>query len=117
MADSGSSPHSGVPVPVTPVAPARVKDPVCGMMVDPQKAARAVEYAGEKYHFCSVRCGERFAAEPEKFIAAPVTGAGMHMQAPVAEKKSGNEKSAALATAPTASQEIVRYTCPMDPDI
>src|SRR5277367_4366022 len=117
MADSGSSPHSGVPGPVTPVAPARVKDAVCGMMVDPQKAARTVEYAGEKYYFCSVRCGERFAAEPEKFLAAPVTGAGMHMHGPVAETRSGNEKSAALATAPTASQEIVRYTCPMDPEI
>src|SRR5271156_5729967 len=117
MADSGSSPHSGVPGTVTPVAPARVKDAVCGMMVDPQKAARTVEYAGEKYYFCSVRCGERFAAEPEKFLAAPVTGAGMHMHGPVAETRSGNEKSAALATAPTASQEIVRYTCPMDPEI
>ncbi len=48
----------------------REKDPVCGMMVDPQKAATRVEHSGKTYYFCSVRCGERFAADPEKFLSA-----------------------------------------------
>ena len=34
---------------------ARVNDPVCGMMVDPQKAAGKVEHAGKTYYFCSTR--------------------------------------------------------------
>ena len=49
----------------------REKDPVCGMSVDPGKAAGKQELGGKIYYFCSKRCAERFAAEPEKFLAAP----------------------------------------------
>ena len=52
----------------------RVKDPVCGMMVDPQKAVGKVEYSGKAYHFCSIHCAERFSKEPEKFLVEPGTG-------------------------------------------
>jgi len=78
----------------------REKDPVCGMSVDPKKAAGKVEHAGRTYYFCSKRCGERFEKEPEKFLAAPGTG-GME----------------AASTARTAGSAGVRYTCPMDPEI
>lgn len=79
------------------------KDPVCGMMVDPQKAAGKVEYGGKTYYFCSARCAERFQKEPEKFLAAPGTAGMEHAHA----KK---------APAPAAGQ-MVRYTCPMHPEI
>jgi P-type Cu+ transporter len=49
----------------------RVKDPVCGMIVDGQKAAAKVAHGGQTFYFCSRRCAERFAKEPEKFLAAP----------------------------------------------
>src|SRR5271169_3072910 len=29
------------------------KDPVCGMIVDPFKAAASIDHAGQLYHFCS----------------------------------------------------------------
>src|SRR5277367_6350463 len=117
MADSGSSPHSGVPGPVTPVAPARVKDLVCGMMVDPQKAARTVEYAGGKYYFCSMRCGERFSAEPEKFLADPgAAGMQAHRDGPLKTKNPAIAKSSP-ADNTSVAQETMRYTCPMDPEI
>src|SRR5579859_7108394 len=58
--------------------PPRVKDLVCGMSVDPAKAAGKVEHRGEAYYFCSKRCVERFAQDPEKFLAAPGT-AGMEL--------------------------------------
>ena len=54
----------------------RAEDPVCGMSVDPGKAAGKQEFGGKTYYFCSKRCAERFAAEPQKFLAAPGT-AGM----------------------------------------
>src|SRR3989338_6837638 len=44
------------------------KDPVCGMYVDPKKAAGSSLYKGEAIYFCNPRCKERFDAEPEKFI-------------------------------------------------
>jgi hypothetical protein len=31
-------------------------DPVCGMRVDPERAADQVEYQGQTYHFCSRAC-------------------------------------------------------------
>ena len=46
----------------------RATDPVCGMSVDPQTAKHRFAYRGQQYFFCSVRCRERFEAEPEKFL-------------------------------------------------
>ncbi len=46
-----------------------VVDPVCGMEVDPASAVR-LERDGEVHHFCSEGCRDRFAAEPEVFLAA-----------------------------------------------
>jgi Cu+-exporting ATPase len=87
-------------LPILSSAP-RVKDPVCGMMVDPQKAAGKVEHAGKTYYFCSPRCQERFEKEPEKFLAAPGTAGMEH----------------AHAAAPPATAQDIRYTCPMHPEI
>ena len=70
---SDSSHDSKVPsssLPVFRSAP-REKDPVCGMSVDPAKAAGKAQYGGKTYYFCSARCAERFSKEPEKFLAAP----------------------------------------------
>lgn len=41
------------------------KDPVCGMMVDPAKAAGKSVHTGVEIYFCSVKCKERFDAEPD----------------------------------------------------
>ena len=43
-------------------------DPVCGMNVDPQTAKHRFATKGQDYFFCSGRCRERFAAEPDKFL-------------------------------------------------
>ncbi len=45
-----------------------VKDPVCGMTIDADKAAGNVEYQGETYYFCSNSCKEKFEANPAQFI-------------------------------------------------
>lgn len=87
-------------LPILASAP-RVKDPVCGMMVDPQKAAGKIEHSGRAYFFCSPRCAERFEKEPEKFLAAPGSAGMEHSHPP---------------PAPACPQNI-RYTCPMDPQI
>jgi Cu+-exporting ATPase len=48
---------------------ATVKDPVCGMNVDPATTRHHILYRGQNYFFCSGGCRERFEAEPEKFLA------------------------------------------------
>src|SRR5574337_1287047 len=50
-----------------------VKDPVCGMTVDPKTAKHQAEHGGKTYYFCSARCRERFVAEPERYLASAST--------------------------------------------
>jgi Cu+-exporting ATPase len=51
--------------------PAKVTDPVCGMQVEPAKAAGKSEYKGQTYYFCSDYCKRRFDAAPESFLKKP----------------------------------------------
>src|SRR5713226_1952570 len=118
---SDSSHNSRVPsssLPIYASAP-REKDPVCGMSVDPAKAAGKVQYGGKTYYFCSARCAERFSKEPENFLAPPGT-AGMH-------KNHAAHAHATHVPAPSAIKDEAapfegkgknaRYTCPMHPQI
>jgi len=70
----------------------KVKDPVCGMSVDPHTAKHRHDHEGRTYYFCSGRCREKFMADPMKYLAA--------------------EKA---PPAPVPAGTI--YTCPMHPEI
>ena len=74
-----------------------VKDPVCGMTVDPAHAAGSYEYGGTKWYFCNLRCLEKFRAEPEKYTGAK-------------PETAPHEPPAAVTPGAT-------YTCPMHPEI
>ncbi|MDI1449473.1 heavy metal translocating P-type ATPase [Polyangium sp. 6x1] len=92
-----------------PPAPAKVKDPVCGMMVTPGAAKGGHhEHAGATYWFCNPRCREKFAADPEKFLAPKAEPS----QAPPAAKV---EERAPAPVAEVPAGTI--YTCPMDPEV
>ncbi|MCG2770079.1 MAG: YHS domain-containing protein [Anaerolineae bacterium] len=56
----------------------KVKDLVCGMMVDPQTAAATSEYKGETYHFCAKGCKVAFDKNPEKYVETKSQGGGCH---------------------------------------
>ncbi|PYU14792.1 MAG: hypothetical protein DMG37_06515, partial [Acidobacteria bacterium] len=122
----------GMSLPIL-TGPPKAKDPVCGMSVDPTKAAGKIAHNGKTYYFCSKRCEERFTQEPEKFLAAPGT-VGMehahgraHPQAQSPARvpvEAGHQEMHPAAAAPAAapapvpsSAQGVRYTCPMDPEI
>ena len=72
----------------------KVKDPVCGMMVDPHTTAHRTEHAGRPYYFCSAGCREKFLADPERYVDPSATEAKAE---PVPEGTT--------------------YTCPMHPEI
>ncbi len=56
-----------------------VKDPVCGMEVDPKTAAGKSDYKGQAYYFCSNGCKKAFDKEPEKYVGSQSTAhAGHH---------------------------------------
>lgn len=44
-----------------------IKDPVCGMTINPQHAV-SVQYGGKTYYFCSQMCKTLFEREPEKYL-------------------------------------------------
>ncbi|MGJ5076664.1 heavy metal translocating P-type ATPase [Bradyrhizobium sp. SZCCHNRI1009] len=60
-----------------PPPSAKVKDPVCGMSVDPATSKHRFEHQGQTYHFCSASCRTKFAADPAKYLvtAAPAAAA------------------------------------------
>src|ERR1700732_3337837 len=130
-ADSSNIKNVGLPILGAGV---REKDPVCGMTVDPAKAAAKQAFQGNTYYFCSKRCAERFTKEPEKFLSAPgISGmetahSGETAHA-VGAVHRGSAAEAALTTeAPVGSQgspqttqtitaKSALYTCPMHPEI
>src|SRR6266481_2559378 len=95
--------------------PVRHKDPVCGMMVAPEKASAKVEHAGTTYYFCSKSCAERFSREPQKFLLASGTGGMSHVSAP--SQHGAMQHSEPTASRAPADEKRTRYTCPMHPQI
>ena len=72
------SADSPAPLPTPQAAPKKLeKDPVCGMIVDPAKAASTVEYGGKLYHFCSRGCAEKFRRDARKYLEANSRPAGL----------------------------------------
>jgi len=46
----------------------KIKDPVCGMMVNPEKTPHKIMYKGKIYYFCCPHCLEAFKKDPEKYV-------------------------------------------------
>ena len=71
----------------------KAKDTVCGMSVNLDSPADKFTYNSKDYFFCSVKCAEKFRADPEKYLAPkPLT-----------------------QSIPSDLDTI--YTCPMHPEI
>ncbi len=92
-------------------APAKVRDPVCGIMVNPATCkGGSVLHQGTDYYFCSVGCATKFQGDPEKYLAAApkeVTGAMAH---------AGHSHAPIPAPAPPSAGGHI-YTCPMHPEV
>ena len=48
----------------------KVKDVVCGMVIDPNKASATRVHEGTTYYFCSPGCAKDFEEDPENYINA-----------------------------------------------
>ena len=44
------------------------RDPVCGMSVDPDRAAGKSEYRGSTYYFCCQACKRKFDQNPNQYL-------------------------------------------------
>ena len=52
-----------------------VKDPVCGMEIDPQSAFTTREHMGQTFYFCSQSCVDQFEVDPHKYAQQAMTTA------------------------------------------
>lgn len=46
---------------------AKVKDPVCGMIIEESDAVGTSEYDGKRYSFCSDDCKKEFDENPDDY--------------------------------------------------
>ena len=86
-----------------------VRDPVCGMEVDPQNAAANAVRNGETFYFCSRHCRDEFLSPSSSNRAE-----GVESDTPGSCPKCGM----ALERNPTFREPAkIIYTCPMHPQI
>src|SRR5215472_15645715 len=98
----------GMPALSHGAGPASVRDPVCGMNVNPTSAKHVSEHEGEKYHFCSAGCAEKFKAAPGKYLSIPTT-VSHSRRAPIEQSEGGSRK----AEVQGSKSDGRSYFCPM----
>jgi len=93
-----------------------VKDPVCGMSVNPATAKFRHMHGGTIYYFCCAGCKEKFAAEPAKYLS-PRSSAGLVTLGP--SKPATASVQIATSTKPATAKSSTRsdYVCPMCPEV
>ncbi|MGV2181074.1 heavy metal translocating P-type ATPase [Rhizobium rhizogenes] len=115
-----------------------IRDPVCGMTVDPKAGKPSLEYKGRTFHFCCDGCRKKFEAAPENYLTAkdPVCGmdvdraSARHFLKHEGEKfyfcsagckaKFEAEPAAYLDGNRPAPKPVLKgtlYTCPMHPEV
>ncbi|MBI2959736.1 MAG: heavy metal translocating P-type ATPase [Betaproteobacteria bacterium] len=102
-------------------------DPVCGMRVEPARAAGSAAHGGVTYYFCSKHCQSAFLGNPEKYSAgrpsAPPAGANAYtcpMHPEVREDRPGSCPKCGMALEPESVSPPgtrTEYVCPMHPEI
>ncbi len=92
-------PHHGYDSDQTKSPSSHTHDPVCGMSIDPDRAAASQIHDGQTYYFCSTGCHEKFKADPRKYV----------------QPKPSPEQSEGPDTDLTGAGVI--YTCPMHPEV
>jgi len=81
-----------------------VKDPVCGMGVDPANSPHSSYHNGQSFHFCSAHCQAAFDADPGSFL---------HPDA----RAAGHQHASSSSSAEIAAGEASEWTCPMHPEV
>jgi Cu+-exporting ATPase len=81
-------------------------DPVCGMTVDPERAAGESTVGGRTFYFCSPGCKRRFDQDPDAFLKGPRGATAMPADEPPP-----------VSSVPPPARAETTYTCPMHPEV
>ncbi len=75
-----------------------IRDPVCGMFVDPEKSSYRLDFEGKTFWFCCRGCLNKFTVNPQQYLD------------PDARAKAAQQ-------AQSAADVDAQYTCPMHPEV
>jgi Cu+-exporting ATPase len=91
-----------------------LKDPVCGMDVNPATAKHWLEHAGKFYYFCCSHCAEKFKLDPQKYLAgsAPASS-GLVSLGGLTVRPAASPATSPLPESPNQRS----YVCPMCPEV
>lgn len=89
------------------------KDPVCGMNVNPAKAAGHSDFHGKTFYFCSKSCKAKFDAEPERYVES-VEPDAEGKRCPQCDKLTNQTVIVPASSTPNG---VGTYTCPMHPEV
>ncbi len=64
----GGKKEGGTPMTAPASGVKTAKDLICGMDVEPEKAAATSLYQGQTYYFCAPECKKAFDADPSKYV-------------------------------------------------
>lgn len=70
-----------------------IKDPVCGMAVDPEATEHRCDWRGHTHYFCCIGCLDRFRADPQAML-----------------DRAANDRDGPVVPG-------AQYTCPMHPEV
>ncbi|MEX0956657.1 MAG: heavy metal translocating P-type ATPase [Rhizobiaceae bacterium] len=114
-----------------------IRDPVCGMTVDPGAGKPTAGHDGHTFHFCSESCRTKFVKAPEDYLTATDPVCGMKVDRATAKHFARHEgqgfyfcspgcktkfeadpvKYLGEKAAPEPMPAGTQYTCPMHPEI
>ena len=95
-------------------------DPICGMNVEPDRAAGSHLYDGQTYYFCSHHCLAKFKEEPEKFLKSQTQMRHEHEHTaghPHAHDHEQSHGHGAPLKPKSDETQHGPYVCPMDPEV
>ncbi|EKN0887306.1 Ag(+)-translocating P-type ATPase SilP [Salmonella enterica] len=91
----------------------KVRDPVCGMSILPEKAHSSIRFHDHQFYFCSASCESKFSAHPDHYLSGNASETSHHHDhheaSPERVEPSHRQSEKAMSDGV--------WTCPMHPEI
>ncbi len=93
----------------------KVRDPVCGMAILPDRAHSSIRYQDHQLYFCSASCESKFKAHPDRYLTEDASEHSHHHHHDHHEVSPDQIKQPHHQAEKENSEGV--WTCPMHPEI
>ena len=93
----------------------KVRDPVCGMAILPDRAHSSIRYQDHQLYFCSASCESKFKAHPDRYLTEDASEHSHHHHHDHHEVSPDQIKQPHNQAEKENSEGV--WTCPMHPEI